>query len=548
MRLYGWYASAFAAEPFVVSAASTYIPLLLAELARAHGVRPDDLVSPCEPLVGAASPQCVTKVLYWYVDSTSLPLYTMSATILGQVVFMLSSTGFVDRTPHAKLELVLFAIFGAVSTILLGGLGATTYIRPISRVVLVVGLLSLLVTWGDLYRRRLSLVATVGAVAALAVSNVTSSGFFIPAALFVVACSCFGAMSVCGNAFLPKLAERTYFARKARFLANSDRFQGAFSPPPPLTEEDEVTAVSNISTRISSAGAAWGYLAALLAHVTTIMMVRAGWSLSAVIAFIGWWWLVCQPVVVYGLDTSQLFEEYYAHCELPTLLSHGWVQLIEVLRHVQRLKDIALFLVGWFLLSDGLNTINSTAILFARVNLNMGTPQLALISLITIVFALFGSLFIGPRLSQRYAMVQLALLGSVIPLYGLVGFLSPYIGLKRPWEMYTMAVWYGCVLGSLQTVARALYSVLIPEAGEATFFAFYAVTGKGSSILGPVVTGLITDYTHDIRYGFYFLLAMILLGAYTFSYVDFDRGRQDASEYNLLDYSQVSVSLPADEL
>lgn len=425
----------------------------------------------------------------------------MSASILGQVVFMLSCTGFVDRTPHAKRLLVILAAAGAVFTIWLGKHAAST----------------------------------------------PDSGFVFPALLFLLASSCYGAVSVCRDAFLPRLSSQTYHMQQARILTEPDRFQGAFEAPEPVVLESEVQAVSRISTTISSAGASWGYLAALLAHILTVLIAQHTKRTAEAISCIGWWWLLFQPVVIQGLDSTQLIDEFYTRTTFLELLAHGWIQLLEVLRHVQRLKDIALFLLGWLLLSGALNTINSTAILFAKVNLGMKTPQLALIGLITIVFALFGAVASGRFLPRHYAMVYISLISAVIPIYGLLGFFSWPIGLKHAWEMYLMAAWYGCVLGALQSVSRALYTVLIPEGGEATFFAFYAVSGKASSVFGPVITGVVTQYMHDIRYGFYFLFVVIGLSAYAFSFVDLDRGRDDASEYNILDYNQLSISLPADE-
>ena len=505
MRVYGWYASACAAEPFIVSAVSTYVPLLLADLARHIGVRLDDKVSPCvDSSLGASlgaslgEQQCVVKIWKWYVDSTSLPLYVMSVSIVLQIVFMLSVTGIADRTQHSKFLLIALAMAGGVLTIMLGSTEFEDYIRP--------------------------------------------------SLLFILASGFFGAMNVCANAFLPKLATSTFHSQQSRLVANNDRFHGAYSGEYSTSPSEDVIAISSIGTDISSKGAGSGYVAALVVHIITIYIVKSTHSLSTAISFIGWWWLLGQGVVFWGLDENELLAEFYTHSSWSMLLSYGWTQLLEMFRHVNRLKDISIFLIGWFLLSDGLTTINSTAILFARTNLEMETSGLAIVGLITILFAIFGAFYVGPKLDPSKAMITIALAALVIPLYGILGFVVPYFGLKHACEMYILAIVYGTLLGAVQTISRALYATLIPESGEAIFFAFFAVTGKGSSVLGPIITGMITDYTHNIRYAFYFLFTLMALSAYTFSFVDYNRGRQEAADYVISDANEISIALPENEM
>lgn len=54
---------------------------------------------------------------------------------------------------------------------------------------------------------------------------------------------------------------------------------------------------------------------------------------------------------------------------------------------------------------------------------------------------------------------------------------------------------------------------------------------QSSSFIGPLVVGIISDLTGNIRYAFFFLVFMIWLAVPVLMNVDVDRGRKDAQEY-----------------
>jgi len=127
-------------------------------------------------------------------------------------------------------------------------------------------------------------------------------------------------------------------------------------------------------------------------------------------------------------------------------------------------------------------------------------------------------------MSNLHALVVLVCLTSVIPAYGCLGFLPIFRGdpstvsatalrfggLTTPGEMYVLAVYFGSLYGAFQSYARAVYSELIPEGEAARWYGLYSITDKSSSFFGPLIVGLIADATGNIRYGFFFLVVMIL--------------------------------------
>jgi UMF1 family MFS transporter len=83
-------------------------------------------------------------------------------------------------------------------------------------------------------------------------------------------------------------------------------------------------------------------------------------------------------------------------------------------------------------------------------------------------------------------------------------------------------------MGGLSSYCRSFYGLLLPPGSEAQFYALYAVTDKGSSVIGPAVVGRIVDKTGTIRLAFVFLAVLIIMPAPFIWRIDVERGRQDA--------------------
>lgn len=499
--LYGW-----AAEPFIVCAVSTYVPLLLEQYARENGVRLDDHTQPCvltppvippilpppDPNTNMTDPQlyfrsfqettkqdpikCVVYVLGRYIDTSSYALYTFSFSVLIQTLVVISMSGAADRGHYRKQLLIAFGVVGALATILYLG--------------------------------------------------ITSKRYYIASILAIIANACFGAVNVCGNAFLPILVANTREVREA--------------------PQDELHIKGNVITKISGFGAACGYISALLVQVFTMFIVIKTGSTTQSIQYaiftVGVWWLVFQIPLFFLLKPRPGPPLHVTPDEnlLWQYIKYGWHTLLVSMKHASALKDVLIYLVGWFIVSDSVTTINSAAVLFARSELQMSTPKLVIVGILTVCCAIFGSIII-PHI-QRYfnvtpkaSLISVIVWAAVIPLYGMLGFYFNMIGLKHEAEMYILAIWYGFSMGALATVARSLFSLLIPKGKESTFFSLFSVTDKGSSILGPTITALITDKTHNIRYCFYFLFALLLLALPVFAMLDVERGKKDALELEMVD-------------
>ncbi|HPF09677.1 MAG TPA: MFS transporter, partial [Candidatus Cloacimonadota bacterium] len=86
----------------------------------------------------------------------------------------------------------------------------------------------------------------------------------------------------------------------------------------------------------------------------------------------------------------------------------------------------------------------------------------------------------------------------------------------------------GLAIGSSQSNSRTMLSMLTPTDREAEFFGFYTLTGRLSSIIGPILYGWIAHRTGDIRYSILFLIIFFSTGLIVLQFVDPQKGLQEA--------------------
>lgn len=432
------------------------------------------------------------------------------------------------------------------------------------------------------YRKRLLLsFAFTGALATMLFIAIVPSIYLLGAVLAIIANTCFGASFVLLNSFLPLLVRhhpsircdpRNY--RRASperdestplIEADDADYMNRNRPSAPLlatsqgpTSKDASNTSKTmspelvLSTQISSYGIGIGYIAGVVVLTLGILIILGvryvshsnNLALRIVLLLVGLWWMLFTiPTAMWlrprpGPPLAFTSEGKQVRSRTGYVI-YAWQSLGRTVLRARHLKDVIIFLAAWFLLSDGIATVSGTAVLFAKTELHMAAPAVALINVIATLSGVFGafswsklSSFFDARPSQT--IIACICLFEVIPIYGLLGYIPAiknlgFIGLQQPWEMYPLGAVYGFVLGGLSSYCRSLFGELIPPGSEAAFYALYAITDKGSSIFGPAIVGAITDRYGEMRPAFVFLAVLIFIPLPLMMLVDVDRGKQDAA-------------------
>lgn len=485
--IFAWALIALAAEPYVVSVLGTYTPILLEQIARENGVLASDHLTPCtyqheDPIPNPPPPNdfnfteanaCVLPVLNrrFYIDTSSYALYTFSFSVLLQTICVLTVSGIADNSNYKKKLILLFGILGSLTTSCFFLLNTTNY--------------------------------------------------YAASILAIFANCSFGCVNVLMNSYLTILIQNYPF--QSLHLSANDNTLLSDESNNEITADDETTLIGDcelgkVGSKISGIGTSTGYSSALLIQIGALFLLlklksinnEMVWCIKIIIGSIGIWWLVWQiPIAIYLRNIKNGNINWHKDMSIWEMIRKGYRDLCEAFYRIRDLKDIYFFLLGWFVLSDSITTINSTAILFAKTNLHMPMVSLGKIGVLVMISAITGSIIIPHVIITKYRWnLQQVLVGLVIwclcvPLYGI-------LALRTPSEMYILAIWYGIGLGGLSTVSRSIYSIIIPKGKESVFFSIFSLTDKTSSIIGPFVIGLIVNLFHELR-GAFWVLALLLI-------------------------------------
>ena len=303
----------------------------------------------------------------------------------------------------------------------------------------------------------------VGAVAAMTTleAEMLAAGF----AIFVVANVGFESAVVFYNAYLPEIAP--------------PRRQG----------------------RVSGLGFGLGYFGSAIGLGVALVFVMRG-QMDAV------WLLTAAFFLVFALPAFANLPPDHRGDGVLRAAAHGLRDLRQTIAEVSRMKDLRNFLIAFFFFIDGVLTIIVVAALVAEETFGF-TQQGVIVLFFILQFSAAAGAFALAKPTDRLGPKKV--LTGVLSLWTAAGVAAYFIQGQQ--AFYILAVIAGFGLGSVQAASRALMSSLIPKGQEAKLFGFYALCGKSSSVLGPMLFGAVTYWAGgNQRPGFLVLTALFVIG------------------------------------
>lgn len=295
------------------------------------------------------------------------------------------------------------------------------------------------------------------------------------------------------------------------------------------------------SNEISNAGFSFGYFGGMLALVLSAPMIFLFFSvqrtleqearylgLQLAMVLTGAWWLG-----FYWLT----FKALRPRPGTPMVggFSQAWCSTLtrnkSIFFQASTSQSASLYLLIWFIFSDGVSVCASIAVLFAEAEVDWGCiPKgVGLWSMMTItgLFAGVGS-HLAPRVQTMLQLETKTMLMTtlctvaLVPAWAIVGVWSRDFGLRTGWEMLAISSVFGSCLGPMQGLSRAMYSELIPEGQEAAYFSLYQLTDKGSGFVGPLVVSAVIQATGNMRYSLFYPLGLIGVALGMLALYDFE--------------------------
>ena len=192
----------------------------------------------------------------------------------------------------------------------------------------------------------------------------------------------------------------------------------------------------------------------------------------------------------------------------------GFKELQKVFKEIKKQPTIFIFLISFFLISAGVQTIIVLAGKFGDEELGLPTSNLIITILLVQLVAIVGA-FVFSRIASKIGNIKTLKITIVIWIF--VSFAAYMLPGKSPnvdLYFYTLGALLGLVLGATQTLARSTYSKLIPEDtyDNATYFSFYDVTEKIAIVMGTITFGVVMHFTKSMRSSVLVLAIFFFLG------------------------------------
>ena len=357
--------------------------------------------------------------------------------------------------------------------------------------------------YSNLKKKLMAVFCYIGVTATCLMFFVTGSLYWLGGLLFIVANLAFGAALVLYNGFLNE-----------------------------ITTEDQ-------RDKVSSRGFAYGYLGGGLLLALNFLLVlnaaRLGLSTSLAVRIsllsAGLWW------GGFALITFARLKSRTAEKTLPpgkSYLTVGFGELGRTFRELARLRSTLRYLIGYLFFNDGIQTVISMASVFLSQELfiakQIPTDQSFLLGIFLLVqfVAIFGALIferLAYAIGTKNAVLISLVIWSGIVIYG-------YGFLQTTRDAWAMAAVIGIVMGGSQALSRSLFSRMIPEGREASFFGLYEVSERGTSWLGPLIFGIVVAGTNSYRHALLSLIGLFVIGTIILYLTDTDRAIHEAG--NLL--------------
>ncbi len=260
---------------------------------------------------------------------------------------------------------------------------------------------------------------------------------------------------------------------------------------------------------LSAKGFTFGYIGSVVLLIQNLtMLLMPSWygnidgEMASRISFltVGIWWIIFAQFSFKYLPQSTRKISQHQQWWLG-----GFHELQKVFNEIKQLSAIKNFLFSFFLFNLGAQTVMYLGALFGSQELKLPSDALIVTILLIQIVAIPGA-YTCAMLSKKF--------GNVVGLFIIVIIwiavcLFAYF-VKDEFNFYLLATAIGFVMGGIQSNSRATYAKLCPpnEKDTASYFSFYEVCDRLSTVLGTFIFGLVIQITGSMRIGI-LILAMI---------------------------------------
>jgi MFS transporter, UMF1 family len=221
--------------------------------------------------------------------------------------------------------------------------------------------------------------------------------------------------------------------------------------------------------------------------------------------------------------------DYPAKRPMRAALRAGLAQLRQSLRELPKQKSLATFLLANMIYTDGLVSLFAFGGIYAAGTFGWHTIQIGTFGIILAIAGTFGA-WLGGKLDDRLGPKRVIAASMLVLLLSLAAILLVdkdsilFVKVAPPepgGALFAGAaerayLVLGCLIGAaggpLQAASRTLLIRLAPKDRIAQYFGLFALTGKVTSFIGPLLIGAITAVTASQKAGMAVLVVFFAAG------------------------------------
>ena len=274
----------------------------------------------------------------------------------------------------------------------------------------------------------------------------------------------------------------------------------------------------NQTNKVSAKGYTMGYIGSVILLLINLIMINFyetfGFeseiaAMKSSFAIVGIWWLAFSQYSFFHLPSGN------KGVKVPkNIIWNGFKELKGVYKFIRTSKRFTRFLLAFFIFSFSLQTVLYIASYFgvSEIEWTSSSEQTSglIISILLIQIVAIGGAFFFTKMAQKYG--NILVLTFAIFLWGAVCLYAYFI--KTPIQFYMIAGLVGLLMGGTQPVARATYSLFIPDTKDTTsFFSFYDVTEKIGIVFGMIFYAAAAQITGSVRFSVIIFMFFFFMGA-----------------------------------
>jgi MFS transporter, UMF1 family len=233
--------------------------------------------------------------------------------------------------------------------------------------------------------------------------------------------------------------------------------------------------------------------------------------------------------IIFVLPMFLLTPDYPARRPVREALRLGLADLRRTLLELPKQKSLAAFLLANMIYTDGLVSLFAFGGIYAAGTFGWNTIQIGSFGIILAIAGTFGA-WLGGKLDDRLGPKRVISASMMILLFAIVAILLVdketifFIKVAAPapgGALFASSaerayLLLGCLIGAaggpLQAASRTLLIRMAPKDRIAQYFGLFALTGKVTSFVGPLLIGAITAVTASQKAGMAVLVLFFVAG------------------------------------